>query len=160
METKVCSVCKKIKPIIDFDINRGEWRDSRCKQCRSFYEKENRKKRKELGLCTECGQPREVSHCLCHKCASRKNKYHGNRNRIIRRKNKQKAVNYLGGFCKICGIGYTSIAVYDFHHEKGKKEDILGNMFATARWERIQEELNKCVLMCANCHRLFHVKEL
>lgn len=48
----------------------------------------------------------------------------------------------------------------DFHHQTGDKELEIG--FAVrGQWsmERLMEEINKCVILCANCHRKLHAKE-
>ena len=72
-----------------------------------------------------------------------------------RQKTRDKAYEYLGGCCKICGYNKYKEAL-DFHHlDPSKKEFSLGSG-DTISWERTQKELDKCVLLCANCHRETH----
>jgi hypothetical protein len=46
----------------------------------------------------------------------------------------------------------------DFHHV-GEKTDILSVMVHDGfSWEKIQEEIKKCIVLCSNCHRIEHYK--
>jgi hypothetical protein len=68
--------------------------------------------------------------------------------------NKQLAIDYLGGKCHDCGLVTHQIEVYDFHHlDPTAKEMNVGSLFRLA-WSTITHELNKCALLCANCHRV------
>lgn len=76
--------------------------------------------------------------------------------RVKQRKatNKLKAIEYLGGVCKRCEKLYHPTAM-DFHHISDDKEHNIGRLLAGA-WEHIERELDKCILLCANCHRETH----
>lgn len=76
----------------------------------------------------------------------------------IKRKNRKiEAVNYLGGMCKDCGLQDECVDIYDFHHiDPNKKDFQIGNN--NRKFERIKKELDKCILLCANCHRRRHSK--
>ena len=54
--------------------------------------------------------------------------------------------------CAICGENEP--CALDFHHMEGKEINIA----ATRYWRisRIQEEIDKCVVICASCHRKLH----
>lgn len=67
---------------------------------------------------------------------------------------KDAAIKALGGFCQKCG-GTFHRSVFDFHHIEGKD----GNpsyLITNSSFEKIAQELSKCVLLCANCHRIEH----
>lgn len=67
-----------------------------------------------------------------------------------------KAIVYKGGKCEVCGYS-KCFAALDFHHIDGKKKDFgISAKGITRRWEKIVVELDKCVLICANCHREIH----
>jgi len=69
---------------------------------------------------------------------------------------KKKMVDLRGGKCQICGYSRCLIAL-DFHHiDESTKEFGLSQRDLTKSWVKILVELNKCVLVCANCHREIH----
>lgn len=69
---------------------------------------------------------------------------------------KKRAIAFLGGKCQDCG-GVFHPAVFDFHHlDPSQKEHNLGNILRRKDFSSIEKELTKCVLLCANCHRLRH----
>lgn len=73
-----------------------------------------------------------------------------------RRKLKQMAVDYKGGKCKRCGY-HKCLAALEFHHEDPSQKDFAISMSGQTRsWERIQKELDKCILVCSNCHKEIH----
>ena len=56
--------------------------------------------------------------------------------------------------CTDCGIMYPYPAM-DFDHCRGVKDmDISKMCRRPVTWERLLEELAKCDLVCANCHRI------
>lgn len=66
------------------------------------------------------------------------------------------AVDYKGGKCVICGYS-RDIKALDFHHiNESNKEFGLSDRGMTRSWEKIKVEVDKCVLLCANCHREVH----
>jgi len=70
-----------------------------------------------------------------------------------RRKIKTLAIEYKGGKCEICGYKKYQGAL-DLHHKDPKKKDFgIADKGYTRSWEKIKAELDKCVLVCANCHR-------
>lgn len=69
-----------------------------------------------------------------------------------RRKIKLMAIEYKGGRCQICGYNKYPGAL-DLHHINGKKDFGIGDKGYTRSWERTKKELDKCILVCANCHR-------
>jgi predicted HNH restriction endonuclease len=75
-----------------------------------------------------------------------------------RRRVKAQAVEFLGGKCRDCGIKSEFQEIYDFHHIDPSSKD-----FAIARntkiFNSIRAELEKCVLLCANCHRIRHASK-
>ena len=67
---------------------------------------------------------------------------------------KAKMVEKLGGKCKMCQ-GIFPPSVFDFHHTENKVEDI-STMFNNKSKQALLAELKKCILLCANCHRIHH----
>ena len=71
-----------------------------------------------------------------------------------RKKLKQLAVAYKGGKCVICGYN-KCVASLDFHHISDKSFGI-GSRGFTRSWEILKPELDKCILVCRNCHGEIH----
>lgn len=72
------------------------------------------------------------------------------------RKFKEDCVKYKGSKCVICSYN-KYIGALEFHHlDPSKKDFSISNQKLTKFDSRIFEELNKCVLLCANCHREVH----
>ncbi len=71
------------------------------------------------------------------------------------RRRKKQAVEYKGSRCVDCG-GVFPYYVYDFHHLDPTQKEMQFNRLRRRSWETIKAELDKCVLLCANCHRIRH----
>ena len=74
-----------------------------------------------------------------------------------RRKLKLRMVEYLGGSCVQCGYS-KCVEAMDFHHRDPKEKDFQLASGVYRRWEVIREELDKCMLLCARCHREIHAE--
>ena len=75
------------------------------------------------------------------------------------RRKKIHAVNAFGGQCQICGYK-KCIDALEFHHiDESTKKAKPSHVIMRWSWERAKEELDKCMLVCANCHREIHAKE-
>jgi predicted HNH restriction endonuclease len=70
---------------------------------------------------------------------------------------KKKAVDYLGSKCNKCGLETNCLRVYDFHHiNPTEKDSGIARLLQGHSWDTIRKELDKCDLMCHNCHRIIH----
>lgn len=87
-------------------------------------------------------------HTICSKCHS---KYTTNKGK----ETKLKAVNYKGCVCCICGYS-KCIEALDFHHIDPTKKDMNFKGMRGWSWNRLITELDKCILVCSNCHREIH----
>ena len=66
------------------------------------------------------------------------------------------AKQYKGGKCVLCGYN-KYLGALDFHHlDPTQKGFEISTRGLTRSWEKIRKELDKCVLVCANCHRELH----
>lgn len=66
-----------------------------------------------------------------------------------------------GGACEICGY-CKNIAALEFHHKNPEEKEFNVDMrkFSNMNLEKLETELEKCILVCANCHRELHNKSL
>lgn len=73
-----------------------------------------------------------------------------------RDKLKQNAVQYKGGKCEKCGYN-KCIAALEFHHRDPTKKDFaISYKGYTRSWASVTKELDKCDLLCSNCHKELH----
>jgi len=74
-----------------------------------------------------------------------------------RKKIREMAVEYKGGKCALCGYN-KCIQALEFHHNSTTGKDFgISDKGYTRSWDRVKKEIDKCILVCANCHRELHV---
>ena len=73
-----------------------------------------------------------------------------------RRRTKEALVEYKGGKCVRCGYS-KCIDALEFHHRDPSKKDfsVSGKTWSL---ERLKKEVDKCDLVCSNCHREIHAE--
>jgi len=71
-----------------------------------------------------------------------------------RREIKQETVDYKGGKCQLCGYS-KSLDALEFHHKDPTQKD-LGVAELRKKLSAIKDEVDKCILVCCNCHRELH----
>lgn len=64
---------------------------------------------------------------------------------------RDKAIEYLGGKCKDCGI--KDERVFQFDHLSPRDGFPIASKISMS-WENLRKELDKCELVCANCHQI------
>lgn len=101
--------------------------------------------RNETRKCIVCGQEIGTRRKRCGNCNTR----------IRRIRCKMIAVKYMGGRCVECGYDHN-IAALEFHHKDPVEKDFNIGSVAHKAWKTIQQELDKCVMLCSNCHRIKH----
>lgn len=75
---------------------------------------------------------------------------------------KQELIDLLGGKCAICGFD-TYLTALQFHHVDPDDKNTLISKLLKRYNEICQElldELDKCCLLCANCHQALHAHEI
>jgi hypothetical protein len=107
------------------------------------------RKQKPVSRFTTRSDSRDGYRNQCRKC------YYGKK-----RIKKYEAIQYKGGKCKLCGYGGLGdfYGALEFHHRDPRQKDILWKTIRTYPLEYIKEELDKCDLLCANCHREEHYR--
>lgn len=86
--------------------------------------------------------------------ATKCNSCNANGNRVAV---KRRAIDYKGGSCSRCGYNKCPDSLV-FHHldPKGKDFTMAGGWALS--WDRLEDELDKCILLCANCHGEVHAE--
>src|ERR1044072_4247109 len=102
--------------------------------------------------CCNCGESKPDrfyrAYNLCKTCF---NRYCIQR--WIRRK--LDAIAYKGGRCQRCSYD-RHYAALEFHHRDPSAKDVQWSKLRLRSWKAILAELDKCDLLCANCHREVH----
>jgi hypothetical protein len=73
---------------------------------------------------------------------------------IIQWVKKIKAINLLGGKC--CKCNEDNIFKLCFHHENSNEKEFEIHDIKNYRWSIIEKEIQKCILLCRNCHAEIH----
>lgn len=114
---------------------------------------------KNCEICQEKlrGKQRRFCSKKC-KAVLEENRVNSIRSHNDRSKNRKvQLVNISGGKCKICGYNknYASLC---FHHRDPKQKlfRLDARHVASKNWNIILEELDKCDLLCHNCHLELH----
>lgn len=143
--------------------------------CATYYNKIS-PKRKPEGKCKTCGKIISTKYKYCSALCKEKDKKLEIQNRIIkkaqtkkekkgnsknvisyRKRTKIKAVEYKGGKCIRCGYN-KCVNALAFHHIDPKTKEIRISSGNTIAYEKLIKELDKCVLLCLNCHAEVHAE--
>lgn len=136
MKTKICSKCKKELPITEF-----RWRNkaqnklhSQCKICEKEADKKRYATSKER-------KEKVLSNTL---------------------KYKQNNISFIDKYKEkgCCKCGEKRPYLMEFHHiNPEEKTNTIAHMIKSSSLDNLKKEVEKCVLLCANCHREFHYLE-
>ena len=75
-----------------------------------------------------------------------------------RKKIRQMAIEQKGGSCEKCGYN-RCIDALEFHHEDPTRKNFsISNKGYARSWVKVKKEIEKCTLVCANCHREIHAQ--
>lgn len=115
----------------------------KCSSCKETKPLDDFHKRKDA-------KDGRQSRCkLCMKSVSHES------HKKVRVGNKEKFVKYLGSSCKICGYSKYQGAL-EFHHRDPSEKDFHISQAYHKSWGEVKMELDKCVLLCSNCHKEVH----
>lgn len=78
-----------------------------------------------------------------------------NKQAMTRFQRKEKAVVHKGGRCIICGYDTNQKALTFRHRISNTKKYNIGDMTKLS-WNKCKAELDKCDLLCCNCHAEIH----
>jgi hypothetical protein len=131
---KKCGKCSKIKPLEDFHKNptKKDGVQSMCKKCRKEYHRDH-----------------YLRNTNVYKAKANN---HRKRNRDYIQDIKKQSI------CSSCSEDRWY--VLDFHHLGDKEFDVSAMIAKASSLEKIKEEIEKCIVLCANCHRELHHNQL
>ena len=128
---KRCSMCQEMKALEDFMWRRKRLneRDCYCRPCRAIYKREHYRANK----------PRYIQNAQVWSHADR-------------RRRVSWLIDYFKSHpCVDCGE--TDPVVLEFDHLRDKAFNIADGISRNRPWALILEEIEKCEVVCANCHR-------
>lgn len=153
-----CKNCKTQK-----EIQGTHLRNQTCGLCSCNTEINIKEK-----ICPLCGKnfkPIKYGNTrkFCFDCSPTYNKEEGKSQNItaIRRALKKQLVKYKGGKCEICGYD-KNIQALQFHHLIPEEKDFTISTSISLNDFDIQkyyQEVDKCILVCANCHAEIHCND-
>ena len=131
-----------------------------------------------MKLCSKCGETKPFAdfyksntkptgyQSQCKVCGSTTSREHYNKSSPDWKKDKvaktaeMRKINraYLSEVKKLnpCTCGESTGVCLDFHHVSGTKEFAVSRGANNVSITKLREELIKCVVLCANCHRKLH----
>jgi|SRR3989344_7183110 len=130
---KTCSRCKKEKPIEEFNfkIKAKNLHQSHCKECTRFFIKNHYNNNQQYYL-------RKAQ----------------KRNQLVRLKINKHLYQYLSKHpCVDCGESEITVLEFDHQGNAPKLKAVSRLVRSQLSIEKIQEEIDKCEVRCANCHR-------
>lgn len=139
-EMKYCKRCKIEKPVSEFNFKSKKFNRLQvyCKDCQAIYNKNH-----------------YLNNAVAYKDRAFK------RNDKIRNEYTQKILGFLlKNPCVDCGEADPIVLDFD-HTDPALKISSVSQMVLDAySWEKIEEEINKCKIRCANCHRRRTAKQI
>lgn len=123
----------------------------KCSKCGDEYEL-------EIGF-HKNGKTKDGRQRYRYECRECYNAAHRNRYKIRKAWKKELMIELFKELkCSVCGYD-KYFAALDLHHEDPSvKENEISDMKYYSK-DKLREEIKKCIILCANCHREFHAKE-
>ena len=115
----------------------------------------------ETKICSKCGIEKLITEYHKNGFNSRgEQKYRGycktcaNARETERYWEKRNFIDAQRTECAKCGE--TRVYVLDFHHKDQEEKEFTIGKLKKGSTDIIQKEIDKCICLCANCHREFH----
>lgn len=134
------------------------------RKCSTIYNNKKHPKRVLEGNCIDCSVAIAKKLKYCSPCKEKRKEAFVPKKRdpqkavksvtSWRQRVKIKAIEYKGGKCIRCSY-FKCVAALQFHHTDPTQKDFI--ISGTSKsWDSIKVELDKCILICANCHAEEH----
>ena len=162
---KNCAICDKEFPnwIKIDDKNRNLQNRKYCLECSPFKSQNKIKlEKRDNTNCLNCSvelKGNQRMYCSVKCKFSNFGSYKSQKKRRL--KGKKDLVLMKGGCCEKCKY-HKNLRALEFHHKNPKLKSfgISYTTIASKSWKRILEEIDKCQLLCSNCHREHHSPNL
>ena len=163
---KTCLLCpNEIPATIKIDGKKRNLKNRKyCFECSPFGEHNTKvlnhePKSTTHKLCTRCNTSKELSEFYKRRNDKEPSSYcklcTNSQTTERQQKLKQHAIGYKGGKCCICGYNKCAQALAFHHIDTSTKEFSIAHAKLTS-FSKIKAELDKCILVCNNCHSEIH----
>lgn len=129
---RTCARCRRERALNDFPLRRldGTARYTHCRDCKAAYQRQwyQRNRARHIANVNEV-------------------------RRRLRREHQRIVAEAKSRPCADCGVVYPP-HVMDFDHVRGSKQWAIGGMKGTVSTRALLDEIAKCDVVCANCHRI------
>lgn len=176
MINQLCVRCNQERPVEDFLNGSSTYRRPTCSNCRKIADAKRRSKpdyKEKHAKYTNTWEDRNPGQKTAYMRELRarspefrekqrlvSNAYNAKHReeRLAYQKARQvERQTFINSFkdspCKDCGLKFPTFCM-DFDHVRGEKKDNIANMKSNRTLDRIKEEIDKCDLVCAICHRI------
>ena len=153
---KVCVICGKS---FTAKAATAKYCSRHCSNAAAWKKLKEKEGRTDTKICLKCGKeftpnPNGWTRRYWFECVPEETYSQGGAG--MRRLVKKWALEYKGGKCQCCGYDECAEAL-DFHHlDESQKDFSISDRNIPTDWEQIKKELEKCILVCSNCHREIH----
>ena len=140
MDTKTCFKCKRDLPVADFGKNarKSDGYEYMCIICKRAYNKANYEANREIAIVRSSIRNKKAKIAMY-----------------------QRVWDYLlANPCVQCGEADPTVLEFDHIDQLTKEYSISAMLTRKMGWDRIEKEINKCRVLCANCHRRHTAKQL
>lgn len=138
MQSRKCSICNQIKPAAEFYVS-GKYLYSHCKVCKREKDKNTYHK---------------------NRAEKERKRRDNDRTRPIRRLKAKLFVYGILSKSQCIDCSESRLEVLDFDHVSGIKTRSICDMISKGlKPSAIEEEISKCEIRCANCHRIKTFKQ-
>lgn len=130
---RTCTKCnlEKDDDCFAWKIKAKRIKSTFCRECRNLYTKSHYEKNKSQYL-----------------------KRIGKSNKIRKQEIFEKFLSYISDkFCKICGENDIRVLEFDHRVSDEKRDSVYTLVSKGCSWKTIMKEIDKCDILCANCHR-------
>lgn len=99
-------------------------------------------------ICIRCGREKNCGRKHCNSCNVT----------LSRKKRAKKVREHFGGKCTLCGYS-KCLEALEFHHRDPTQKNFTISNGGTKAIRNIIIEAEKCIMVCANCHREIHTEK-
>jgi len=154
---KTCINCNKEFSIYYYEDGKKKHSDKRkfCYECSPIGQHNTKPSLTIISrkICKQCNVEKDVADyyrgfTICKVC-------HNSNVLAKQRLLKKQCIEYKGGHCEKCGYN-KCISALEFHHIDPSQKEFIISTLQRYSFEHMKKELDKCILVCSNCHREIH----